>query len=55
MVKLLLDTGKVDPDRKDPDGMIPLARAVQGGNREVVKLLLDTRKVGLDLFQEGTS
>jgi ankyrin repeat protein len=48
VVKLLLDTGKVDADSKDNDGRTPLWWAATNGHEAVVKLLLDTGKVDAD-------
>ena len=49
VVKLLLDTGKVDVDSKDSGyGRTPLWWAAGGGHEAVVKLLLETGKVDLD-------
>ena len=49
MVKLLLETGKVDVDSKDKDyGRTPLSWAAAGGHEAVVKLLLETGKVDVD-------
>jgi len=42
VVKLLLQTGKVDVDSKDEDGRTPLSYAVEGGHEAVVRLLLDS-------------
>ncbi|KAF9775393.1 hypothetical protein IL306_006504 [Fusarium sp. DS 682] len=44
IVKLLLDSGKVDPDAKDKDGQTPLLQAAAHGHAAVVKLLLDSGK-----------
>ncbi|RYP57864.1 hypothetical protein DL769_009241 [Monosporascus sp. CRB-8-3] len=48
VVKLLLDTGKVDVDSKDDDGLTPLSWAAKEGHEAVIKLLLDTGKVDVD-------
>lgn len=40
MVKLLLDTGKVDIGLKDGEGETPLSWAAKSGNEAVVKLLV---------------
>ncbi|RYP00350.1 hypothetical protein DL764_006550 [Monosporascus ibericus] len=49
VVKLLLDTGKVDVDSKDNEyGQTPLSWAARNGHEAVVKLLLDTGKVDVD-------
>jgi ankyrin repeat protein len=45
VVKLLLETGKVDVNLKDRDGWTPLSIAASYGNEAVVKMLLDTGKV----------
>ncbi|KAK3947967.1 hypothetical protein QBC32DRAFT_223034, partial [Pseudoneurospora amorphoporcata] len=48
VIKLLLDTGKVDADPKDRDGRTALCMAAANGHEAVVKLLLDTGKVDAD-------
>ena len=48
VVKLLLDTGKVDVDSKDYRGQTPLSWAAENGHEGIVKLLLDTGKVDVD-------
>ncbi|KAM3080399.1 hypothetical protein ACMFMG_005354 [Clarireedia jacksonii] len=48
VVKLLLDTGKVEIDSKDINSQTLLSWATQWGREEVVKLLLDTGKVEID-------
>ncbi|KAL8296144.1 hypothetical protein RB600_001571 [Gaeumannomyces tritici] len=48
VVKLLLDTGKVDADSKDNNGRTPLWWAAADGHEAVVKLLLATGKVDVD-------
>jgi len=48
VVKLLLDTGKVDVNSKDTDGRTPLSLAAESGHEAVVKLLLDTSKVDVN-------
>ncbi|SPO05328.1 uncharacterized protein DNG_08015 [Cephalotrichum gorgonifer] len=53
VVKMLLDTGKVDIDVKDGDGRTPLSHAAGGGYEGVVRMLLDTGKVDIDLKDEG--
>ena len=45
MVKLLLDTNKVDVDLRDVDGYTPLLRAAHYRHEAAAKLLLDTGKV----------
>ncbi|RYO92854.1 hypothetical protein DL763_004579 [Monosporascus cannonballus] len=49
VAKLLLDTGKVDPDVKDNHGQTPLLSATEREYEAVVKLLLDTGKVHPDV------
>lgn len=49
VVKLLLDTQKVDVDLKDSNGWTPLSMAAENGHEAVVKLLLDTQMVDVDL------
>jgi ankyrin repeat protein len=44
VVKLLLDTGKVDVDSMDTYGQTPLSRAAKSGHEAVVKLLPDATK-----------
>jgi ankyrin repeat protein len=39
VVKLLVETGKVDVDSKDGHGRTPLSRAAGNGDEAVVKLL----------------
>jgi hypothetical protein len=54
VVKLLLDTGKVDADSKDAENdRTPLSWAARNGHEAVVKLLLDTGKVDADSKGEG--
>ena len=48
VVKLLLETGKVDPDSRDEVGQTPLSWAARRGHEGVVKLLLETGRVDLD-------
>ena len=48
VVKLLLETGEMDPDSKDEYGLRPLWRAVENGHEAVVRLLLETGKVDPD-------
>ncbi|KAF5554458.1 ACB 4-hydroxyacetophenone monooxygenase [Fusarium napiforme] len=48
VVRLLLGTGKVDPDAPDVDKQTPLWRAAKSGNSNIVKLLLDTCNVDPD-------
>ena len=48
IVRLLLDTGKVDADSKDSYGLTPLCWAAENGHKAIVKLLLDTGKVDAD-------
>ena len=53
VVKLLLDTGKVDVDSKSESGQTPLLYAAWNGREAVVKLLLDTGKVDVDSKSES--
>jgi hypothetical protein len=48
VVKLLLNTGKVEADSKNNVGWTPLSWAARNGHEAVVKLLLDTGKVEAD-------
>ncbi|KAK2017089.1 hypothetical protein LZ32DRAFT_577078, partial [Colletotrichum eremochloae] len=45
VVKMLLDTDKVEVDTRENDGLTPLSLAAKEGHKEVVKVLLDTGKV----------
>ena len=49
VVKLLLETGRVEADSKDEDGKTPLLLAAENGHEAVVKLLLETGRVEADL------
>jgi ankyrin repeat protein len=49
VVKLLLNTGKINVNSKDNNGRTLLLWAAEKGNEAVVKLLLDTGKVDVDL------
>ena len=53
VVKLLLETGKVDVDSKDRYGRTPLSWAADRGHEAVVKLLLETGKVDVDSKDRG--
>jgi ankyrin repeat protein len=48
IVKLLLDSGKIDANSKDTRGQTPLSWAAENGHEAVVKLLLETGKVDVD-------
>ena len=48
VVRLLLETGKVDPDSKDYTGKTPLSWAARGGHEAIVRLLLETGKADPD-------
>jgi ankyrin repeat protein len=48
VVKLLLETGKVDVDSKDKCEQTPLSWAAIEGHEAVVKLLLKTGKIDFD-------
>ncbi|EXK24229.1 hypothetical protein FOMG_19035 [Fusarium oxysporum f. sp. melonis 26406] len=52
IVKLLLDTEKVDVDARDEEGRTPLSWAAWSGHEPIVKLLLDTGKVDIDARDE---
>ncbi|TLS21503.1 uncharacterized protein PpBr36_10393 [Pyricularia pennisetigena] len=45
---MLLDTGKVDVDAKDGDGLTALLYAVEEGHENVVRMLLDTGKADVN-------
>lgn len=47
-MKLLLATGRFDPDHKDSDGQTQLSCAAQKGREAVVKVLLATGVVNPD-------
>jgi ankyrin repeat protein len=47
LVKLLLETGKVDANSKDDNGQTPLSLAVTKGD-EMIKMLLETGKVDVN-------
>lgn len=49
IIRLLLQTGKVDVDLKDIEGRTPLSWAAECGNEGVMKLLLQTGRVDVDL------
>ena len=53
MVKLLLNTGKVDADSKDKYGRTPLTWAAYNGQGAVSKLLLDTGNIEADSKDNG--
>ena len=53
VVKLLLQTEKVDLDGKDSEGKTPLIWACEKGKLEVVELLLKTGKVDPDRKDYG--
>ncbi|WZH50422.1 PNP_UDP_1 domain-containing protein [Fusarium acuminatum] len=53
IVKLLLDTGKVDADARDNKGRTPLWWAAEGGHKATIKLLLSTGKVDVDARDEN--
>ncbi|KAI1847677.1 hypothetical protein JX265_013937 [Neoarthrinium moseri] len=48
VVKLLLETKKVEVNSKDNDGRTPLSWAAKYGHAQVVKLLLETKQVEVD-------
>jgi ankyrin repeat protein len=49
LVRLLLETGKVDVDMKDEKGWTPLWTAAEHGHTAIVQLLLKTGKVDVDM------
>ncbi|RKK65446.1 hypothetical protein BFJ69_g16275 [Fusarium oxysporum] len=53
IVKLLLDTGKVNVNIPDVDGWTPLSWAAVGGHNAIINLLLDTGKVDIDARDEN--
>ncbi|KAF2174401.1 ankyrin, partial [Zopfia rhizophila CBS 207.26] len=53
VVKLLLETGKVDVDSKDAEGRTPLWLAAREGHKAVVKLPPETGKVDPDSKDAG--
>ena len=48
VVKLLLDTGKVDVEAKDNYGLTPLLLAAKNGHAAVMKLLLDSGNANIE-------
>lgn len=44
-MKLLLNTGNVDPGSRNDDNKTPLRMAVESEHKDVAKLLLDTEEV----------
>ncbi|KAJ4244821.1 hypothetical protein NW762_014400 [Fusarium torreyae] len=48
VAKLLLSTGKVDPDAEDENKRTPLMVAAENGHEKIVKLLISTGKVNLN-------
>ncbi|TKA76769.1 hypothetical protein B0A49_08379 [Cryomyces minteri] len=52
VVKLLLETGKVEADSKGQHGRTPLSWAAASGHEAVVKLLLETGQVEVDSEDE---
>jgi len=49
IVKLLLETSKVEVDSKDSYGRTPLSWAAEKGCETVIKLLLETGKANVNL------
>ena len=49
MVRLLLETKRVDVDSKDKGNRTPLSYTTEKRHKAVVKLLLKTKGVGADL------
>ncbi|KAH8723883.1 ankyrin repeat-containing domain protein [Phaeosphaeriaceae sp. PMI808] len=50
VVRLLLDTGKIDLDVRDDDGQAPLSWAAKNGHGAIVNLLLATGKVDINVM-----
>lgn len=48
VVRLLLETGQVDVNLRDPDGRTPLSLAAEIGHIAVVRLLLETGRVDVN-------
>jgi ankyrin repeat protein len=48
-VKILLETGRLDPDPKDMDERTPLHWASIGGHTGVVSFLLETGQVDINV------
>ncbi|KAH7114026.1 hypothetical protein EDB81DRAFT_597857, partial [Dactylonectria macrodidyma] len=48
IIKLLLDSGKVNIDSRDNHGRTPLFRAAAWGHEAMVRLLLDSGKVDIE-------
>lgn len=55
IVKLLIESGKIDADVKDKDGWTPLMWAARNGYRDTVELLLSTGKVDVDAKNKGST
>jgi ankyrin repeat protein len=55
VVKLLLETGRVEVDAKDTIGRTPLFWAALRGHEAVVRLLLQTGRVHVDSWDRGGS
>ena len=49
IVKLLVDTGKIDVNSTDSSGRTPLSCAAADGHETIMKLLLDTEMVDVHL------
>ena len=48
VVKILVNTGKVNLNAKDPAGRTPLLLAAENGHEEIVKLILNTGKADIN-------
>ena len=48
VVKMLLDTGKLDADSRSSSGKTPLSRSALHGHNAVIRMLLDTGNVEAD-------
>lgn len=53
IVKLLLETGRMNIDMKDFNGWTPLAWAAYMGHEAVMKLLLETGRVDVESSDSG--
>jgi ankyrin repeat protein len=53
VVKLLLETGKVDVDARNKSDQSPLFWAAKNGHEGVVKLLLETGKVDINVRDQS--
>ena len=54
IVKMLIETGKVNADSKDSNGHTPLWWAVQCGREAIMKMLIETGRVDVDSKASST-